>query len=157
MTPPVPRPSVFYKLFTDGACRGNPGPSAAGAALYTPQGDLLATTSQKLPVMTNNAAEYHACLQGLQLARMHNAQRLIVHSDSELLVRQVRGQYRTTHPHLQMLNQRVEAFTTNWFDVCRFVHVTRDRNVLADGLANAAFDDGGVMSADELARSRVSG
>lgn len=137
--PPVARPSTLHKLFTDGACRGNPGPSTAGAALFSPDGNLLATSSKRLGVMSNNAAEYNACIYGLKLAHLHNVQRVIVLSDSLLLVRQMSGLYRTSNPILRLLKVRLGSLASACFDVCAFAHVLRSENVLADALANEAF------------------
>lgn len=143
MSPPVARASKLYKVYTDGACRGNPGRSAVGAALFSPHGVLVATSSLPLcATLTNNMAEYMACIHALRVARLHEVRRVLVVSDSLLLVRQMRGTYKTSHPRLRVLNQAARRIANEAFDRCVFAHVLRDDNALADSLANAAFDQG---------------
>lgn len=135
----IGRASMLHRLFTDATCRGNPGPSGAGAVLLSPGGAVLATSTMRLGILTCNAAEYTACFHALQLAHVHNVRRVIVLSDSLLLVRQMRGVWRVTHRGLQPLHEKVKHIAGS-FDLCRFAHVPRVSNTHADRLANEALD-----------------
>lgn len=128
-----------WTLFIDGASRGNPGPAGAGAVLLGPQGEKKAEASRFLGETTNNAAEYEALLLGLDLALKHGARRLLILSDSELLVRQLLGAYKVRQPHLLSLWQqareklgRLEGYLIR--------HVRREANATADRLARQAID-----------------
>lgn len=132
--------SVFHRLFTDATCRGNPGPSGGGAVLLSPDGSVVATSTVTLGMLTSNSAEYNACLHGLDLARKHNVKRVIVLSDSRLLVQQMRGMWRVAHPGLRLLHSRAREAAAA-FELCRFAHIPRIHNMEADRLANAALDE----------------
>jgi ribonuclease HI len=129
----------FWRLYCDGASRGNPGPAGAGAALYTPQGELAAQQGEYLGEATNNVAEYRALLLGLKLARDLGLSRVHVFADSELLVRQLTGRYRVKSPHLFPLWQQAKKELQN-FEACAISQVARAENRLADALANRAID-----------------
>ncbi len=130
------------RLFIDGAARGNPGPAAFAAILEIDDGHSPPTTvTRAAPIgwATNNVAEYTALIEGLDLARAHGVRRLHVLSDSELLVRQLTGQYRVRHPELLQLYNKVKQ-RLPLFDEVQFQHIPRTQNVAADRLANAALD-----------------
>ena len=124
----------------DGGSRGNPGPSAIGVVIEDPQGETLATISRAIGVATNNVAEYSALLAGLEKVAEMGADEVEVVSDSELLVRQMLGQYRVKNAGLQPLflqaKQRAAVFA-------RFTirHAGREHNAKADGLVNLALDE----------------
>ena len=94
------------QLFTDGASRGNPGQAGAGIVILDEQGGELVGTSQYLGQCTNNEAEYRALLFGLEKCAEFGRGRLNIHLDSELIVKQVRGQYKVKHPNLKQLHQK---------------------------------------------------
>ncbi len=130
------------RLFIDGAARGNPGPAAFAAILEIDDGHSPPTrVTRAAPIgrATNNVAEYTALIEGLDLAHAHGVRRLQVLSDSELLVRQLTGQYRVRQPELLQLynlaKQRLPAF-----DEVQFQHIPRTQNAAADRLANAVLD-----------------
>ena len=127
-------------VHVDGGARGNPGPAAAAAVLATPEGERLDEVSRTLGVATNNVAEYQALLLGLERARALGATEVEVVNDSELVARQVNGQYRVKHAALRPLHDRVRrelgAFPGGW--VVR--SVPRAQNRRADALVNAALD-----------------
>ena len=127
------------RLRVDGGSRGNPGPSAIGVVLEDDSGRVLDTVSQAIGIATNNVAEYRALLTGLELAERGRAREVEVLSDSELLVRQMRGEYRVKNEGLRPLHaeatQRLRAF-----DSVFFRHVPREENRLADELVNRALD-----------------
>jgi len=133
------RETGFWRLYCDGASRGNPGPAGAGAVLADPQGEIRARLTQYLEVTTNNVAEYQALLLGLKAARDLGVRRLRVFADSELLVRQLHGQYRVKAPHLLPLWRLAQNELQN-FETYTISHVPRAENRLADELANQAID-----------------
>ena len=129
-----------WVLEIDGGARGNPGPAGAGAVLFDPAGVRVAGEAYPLGTMTNNAAEYEGLVRGLGLARTHGAARLLVRSDSELLVRQMEGAYKIKAPHLVALAAKARVLAAG-FSAVTFAAVPRERNVEADRLANRAMDE----------------
>jgi len=134
-------PQQEYLLYCDGAARGNPGPAAAGYVLIDLQGrELFAHGDVLGDRITNNVAEYTALVRGLDLALRSGVRRLGVRMDSELVVRQVRGEYKVRHPGLKPLFARVCALLAG-LEQFHIEHVPRAENARADALANAALDD----------------
>lgn len=127
---------------TDGASRGNPGPASAAAIAFLPTGERLAGVSRRLGTATNNVAEYTAVLDGLELARSLGGRRLAFLLDSELVVKQLRGEYRIRNDALRELADRVLAAAA-LFERCTWTHVPRRENREADLLANEALDEDG--------------
>lgn len=125
--------------YIDGGARGNPGPAGYGVLIQTVDGET-AELKGPLGITTNNVAEYQGLLAALRWALTHGVRRLHVRSDSELLVRQMNGQYRVRHPGLQPLHQEARALARQIGEV-RFEHVRRDMNREADRLANEAMDE----------------
>lgn len=130
-----------YVLYTDGASRGNPGPAAIGAVLYRDDGGLdeVGRVSEAIGIETNNVAEYRAVIAGIEMALRHDPETLVLRADSELLVRQLAGAYRVKAAHLRPLYERVRALLDS-IPTVRVEHVPRERNRVADGLANEALD-----------------
>lgn len=128
-----------YVLYTDGGSRGNPGPAAAGVVLTDSSGRSVYAAGLFLGRMTNNQAEYRALLAGLAEAVRRRADRLIVRSDSELVVRQINGEYRVKNPDLKPLYEQAINLLAKIADV-RVEHIRREMNVRADRLANRAMD-----------------
>jgi len=127
-------------LWTDGAARGNPGPAGIGALLKSATGEVLVAASAYLGEATNNVAEYQALLLGLTRALELGVRRIEVRADSELLIKQLRGEYRVKSPGLRPLFERAQALLQS-FEQSRLVHVRREQNTEADRLANAGIDD----------------
>ena len=127
-------------LHADGASRGNPGHAGAGFVVYDQQGGELRAGSRYLGTMTNNEAEYRALIQGLEAARELGCVRLAVHLDSELIVKQINGQYRVKSPGLKPLFARARDLLRQ-FDQVSVSHVYRTDNTRADQLANQGIDD----------------
>jgi probable phosphoglycerate mutase len=123
----------------DGGSRGNPGPAGYGVRFTAPDGTPVAELSEPIGIATNNVAEYRGLLAALEHAVAQGYRDLVVHSDSELLVRQMRGEYRVKHPGLQPLHGRARILLTRLGRVT-FVHVRREANTRADELANLAMD-----------------
>jgi ribonuclease HI len=124
----------------DGGSRGNPGPAGYGVRFSDGEGTVVAELSGSIGVATNNVAEYRGLLAALQHAITNGYQDLVIHSDSELLVKQMRGEYRVKHPGLQPLHSKARLLL-NRLGRVRFVHVRREANARADELANLAMDD----------------
>jgi ribonuclease HI len=126
-------------VYVDGAARGNPGPAAAGISVYAPDGRPVRRIGRPLGTLPNNQAEYYALLLALDAVPAPRPATVLVRMDSELVVRQLSGQYRVKHPVLQELHGRVRAAAARLGAVC-FEHVPRGRNAEADRLANLALD-----------------
>lgn len=126
-------------LFTDGASRGNPGDAAIGVVILTPDGRPVAAISEAIGRATNNVAEYTALARGLERARDLGARRVRVHTDSELVVRQIQGVYAVKNAGLVPLHRTVRRLLAG-FQEAEVRHVPRERNREADRLANAALD-----------------
>jgi ribonuclease HI len=141
---PLPEPSkAVYpqlRLYTDGAARGNPGPSGAGAVLLEPGGQVVARLGKFLGVQTNNHAEYSALLLGLQHAKSLGVKELEVFSDSELLVRQLTGRYQVRSPTLRPLYEEAQRLLGE-FPKATVAHVPRAENTAADEMSNRAIDE----------------
>lgn len=122
-------------LYVDGASFNNPGPSGAGVVLEM-DGQLVAERSEDTGYGTNNQAEYRALLEGLSEAIQRGIRSLVVRSDSQLLVRQMTGEYKIKAPGLKGLKAEADALTERFDDV-RFEYIPRERNARADELAKA--------------------
>lgn len=126
-------------VHSDGAARGNPGPAAIAYVIADESGRVLEERGEPIGDATNNVAEYRAALAALEAARRLGARRVLLRSDSELLVRQLRGEYRTRASHLAELGARIEQ-VVRAFEAVEFEHVPREANARADALANRALD-----------------
>jgi ribonuclease HI len=129
-------------VHVDGGARGNPGPAAAAAVISTPDGDVLDEAQQALGVTTNNVAEYRGLLLGLERARALGATEVEVVNDSELVAKQVNGEYKVKHPDMKPLHARAIA-ALEGFDRWKVRSVPRAQNAAADALVNAALDAAG--------------
>jgi len=129
-------------VHVDGGARGNPGPAAIGVVVTTPDGAEVAEVAETIGVATNNVAEYRALLRGIEIAREHDASELEIYGDSELVVKQVRGEYKVKDAGLKPLHAEVRAALSgvgSW----SFDHVRRENNADADLLVNQALDAAG--------------
>ena len=124
---------------TDGASRRNPGPAAIGGVIRDERGNVLAEISEAIGIATNNVAEYKALVVTLAKARDLGVRAVDVRLDSELIVRQVEGRYRTKKPELRKLLSQVQRLLTS-FESHTIGHVPRAQNRHADALANRALD-----------------
>ena len=127
------------KLSTDGGARGNPGPAAYGYVLETEDGTVLDARGEAIGFATNNVAEYRALVAGLEKAVELGLDEIEVVSDSELLVRQMRGEYKVKNAALRELNEAAEALAGRLRKVT-YTAVRREHNELADRLVNEALD-----------------
>jgi len=121
--------------YIDGGARGNPGPAGYGAFIQSPEGNILAELHGALGIATNNVAEYNGLLAALQWAIDHNERRIHIRADSELLVKQMRGEYKVRNAGLQPLYVRARLLAAE-LDVVKFEHVRREFNKEADRLSN---------------------
>ena len=127
------------KLSTDGGARGNPGPAAYGYVLEADDGTVLDARGETIGVATNNVAEYRALIAGLEKAVELGIDELEVVSDSELLVKQMQGEYRVKNEALRELNEEAN-FLERKLGRVRYNAVRREHNELADKLVNEALD-----------------
>ena len=127
------------KLFTDGGARGNPGPAAYGFVLEAEDGTVLAAHGEGIGVATNNVAEYSALIAGLEKALELQVSDVEVVSDSELMVKQMRGEYRVKNEALRELQRRAAALAGR-LGSATYTAVRREHNELADRLVNEALD-----------------
>lgn len=133
-------PPREWLLMVDGAARGNPGEAGCGAVILDENGKVLKEVCRYLGQTTNNVAEYEGLLMGLKGVVKLGGKRLRVQSDSELMVRQLSGQYRVRDEKLKRLYKKAQDLLTH-LESYRIVHVPRGQNRLADRLANQAIDD----------------
>jgi ribonuclease HI len=127
-------------LYFDGAARGNPGPAAIGWVLVA-DGGIVAEGGEVIGEATNNRAEYEALVRGLEVAADYGFEEVVARGDSELIVKQVRGEYDTNDPALRERRVRVRELLAG-FEEWSISHVPREVNERADELANEALDDG---------------
>ena len=128
----------------DGGSRGNPGPAGYGVRIEQADGTIV-ELKEFIGTTTNNVAEYNGLLAALRWAAEHGLSPLLVRSDSELLVKQLRGEYRVKNPGLQPLYEEARALIRRIGRVT-FEHVRRELNKDADRLANQAMDEGSAAS-----------
>jgi ribonuclease HI len=131
--------NLSVTIHIDGGSRGNPGPAGAGVVLRDGEGAILYQGGLFLGRATNNVAEYSGLLAGLKAAADLKASQVRVVSDSELLVRQMNGQYRVKNEGLKPLYEQAKQLAAG-FARCAFQHVRRELNKEADHLANQAMD-----------------
>lgn len=126
-------------IYTDGGARGNPGPAGIGVAIYDEKKKLLATYKNYIGEATNNQAEYQAVILALEKALEMEAKQIDFKLDSELAVKQLRGEYKVKNEQLASLVRDVFQLS-NKFESINYSHVPREQNKLADKLVNEAID-----------------
>src|SRR6266550_1297330 len=143
---PYSPPQNYLVAYSDGGARGNPGPAGYGVVIKDETGKKIAELSQYLGHQTNNVAEYQGLIAALEYAIKHGYKALKVISDSELLVRQIKGIYKVKNSVLKDLHARAKELIAKleWFSI---EHVLRGKNSEADQLANDAMDKGMKRSA----------
>ena len=129
-------------VHVDGGARGNPGPAAAAAVVSTPEGEVLDEAHELLGRVTNNVAEYRGLLLGLDRARALGADEVEVVNDSELVAKQINGQYKVKHPDMKPLHAEAKQ-ALGQFTKWQVRSVPRARNAAADALVNQALDAAG--------------
>jgi ribonuclease HI len=131
---------LAWRANIDGGSRGNPGPASYGVVIRDPRGEIVARLKKYIGRTTNNVAEYYGLIAALDYAQSNNIRALRVESDSELLVKQMRGQYKVKSADLQPLYERAKKMSQA-IPSFRIDHVYREQNREADLLANEALDE----------------
>lgn len=132
-------------IYTDGGARGNPGPAACGVVIKNEKEEIIFEASKYLGMATNNQAEYEALILALQksmeIFEKENSQNKNIESylDSELIVKQLNGEYRIKNEGLKPLYEKVSNLIKH-FDSIKFIHIPREKNKLADRLVNRELD-----------------
>jgi ribonuclease HI len=129
-------------IYCDGGSRGNPGPAGLGAVIYDADKNILEEISEYLGVTTNNQAEYRAVLKAIEKAKDMQATKLTFYLDSELIVKQMSGEYRVKNKDLLPIYLKIRQYILEFSQV-NFFHVRREYNKEADSLANLAMDKKG--------------
>jgi ribonuclease HI len=137
---PERRTHAAYQANVDGGSRGNPGPASYGVVIRDPRGEIVARLKKYIGHNTNNVAEYFGLIAALDYAQTHEIRALRVEADSELMVKQMRGQYKVKSEDLRPLYERAHKMAQT-FESFRIDHVYRERNREADALANQALDE----------------
>jgi ribonuclease HI len=130
------------KIFTDGGARGNPGPAGIGVAIFDDKDQIIVTYKKYIGTATNNQAEYQALILGLEKAKALKAEEIECCLDSELVVKQMRREYKVKNQDLATLFVKAWNLLPN-FSKTKFTHVRREKNTVADGLVNEAIDERG--------------
>ena len=123
----------------DGGSRGNPGPAGIGVVVRAQDGTSLVTLGRYIGKCTNNVAEYRALITAMEEARKLGATKILIRGDSELIIKQMRGEYRVKHPDMKVLYDEAQDLIRE-FDEAKIEHNLRHKNELADKLANLAMD-----------------
>jgi ribonuclease HI len=123
----------------DGGSRGNPGPAGIGIVVSAADGTPLVTLGRFIGRATNNVAEYRALITALEEAKKLGAKKILIRGDSELIIKQMKGQYRVKHPDMKVLYDQAQTLI-HQFDQAKIEHNLRNKNELADSLANLAMD-----------------
>ncbi len=131
---------VRTRLFTDGAARGNPGPAGAGAVIISPDGHVVAKVGKFLGDETNNVAEYMGLIIGLKRAKAMGIKELDVLADSELMVKQLNGDYAVKAEHLKPLHEEAKGLLAAFSEI-EIRHIPREENAQADAMSNRAIDE----------------
>jgi ribonuclease HI len=129
---------MAYQIYSDGASRGNPGPSGIGAVILK-DGKVLHEIAKYIGETTNNVAEYEALLAALDYCVKHKLSPVEIMADSELIIRQLLGRYKVKHPNIIPLYQRAKDYLVH-LEVSGFKHVPREQNKHADRLSNEGID-----------------
>ncbi len=129
-----------WRANIDGGSRGNPGPASYGVVIRDPRGEIVARLKKYIGRTTNNVAEYYGLIAALDYAQANNIRALRIESDSELMVKQMRGQYKVKSEDLKPLFERAKKMSQT-FATFRIEHVYREQNKEADALANEAMDE----------------
>ena len=132
-------PDLSVVVSCDGAARGNPGPAGIGVVIATEDGTVLAEIAEGIGPATNNVAEYTAAIEGLKLAAKRGATRVLLRSDSRLLIEQLAGRFKVKNPTLIRLHEEARALIKG-FEAVALEHVPREQNTEPDRLANEGVD-----------------
>ena len=129
----------MLEIYCDGASRGNPGPASIGVSILFNKTEI-GFLSEKIGKTTNNVAEWISLLRALEKCKEFENKNLLIYMDSELVVKQFKGEYKTKHPDLIPLKEKVFQLKP-FFESIEILHIKRELNKRADELANLALDD----------------
>ncbi|MBK4732263.1 ribonuclease HI family protein [Oxynema sp. CENA135] len=132
---------MHVTIYSDGASRKNPGPAGAGAVLVDEEGNVLEELAKYLGIATNNQAEYQGAILGLEKALEIGVKRVRLRADSQLMIKQIRGEYRVKNPALKPLYDRVMTLLSRFEGYDPPEHIRREQNREADAQANRAIDE----------------
>ena len=138
---------MAYRIHSDGASKGNPGPSGIGALIRDPEGKTVAEIAKYIGVTTNNVAEYTALLEALRMCARRKWGPVEVFADSELLIRQLQGRYKVKHPGIIPLHAKIRELLDQ-VGCVRLQHIPREENKEADRLSNVGVEQGGASGID---------
>jgi ribonuclease HI len=130
---------MAYRIYSDGASRGNPGPSGIGAVILDGKGKVVHEIAKYIGEVTNNVAEYEALLEALDHCVKKGLSPVEILADSQLLIRQLSGVYKVKHENIIPLFKRAKEYLVH-LEVTGFTHVPREQNKHADRLANQGID-----------------
>jgi len=130
----------LIKIYTDGGARGNPGPAGIGVVIKDENDKVIKEYDKYIGHATNNVAEYMAIIKGLELARDIKAEEIHCYLDSELVVKQIKQEYKVKDPNLQKLFVKVWNLKLGFKNIS-FTHIRRESNIMADALVNKALDN----------------
>ncbi len=130
----------MLNIYIDGSCKNNPGPAAVGVVVTDEEGEVLIDFGHYLGHTTNNVAEYYALIMGLEQALILKADSIVVHTDSQLLARQMAGEYKVRNRTLKSLVTWAKRLMAG-LDHVKIKHIPRSQNKLADKLANQALKE----------------
>jgi len=130
---------MSFKIYTDGASRGNPGPASAGGVIYSQTDEIIAEISKPLGIQTNNVAEYLALKLTLERALELGINNVEIFMDSKLVVEQIQGRWKIKNERLREINDEIKLILTQ-FQIISFKHIPRNLNKMADQLANMALN-----------------
>ena len=131
---------MWVKMFSDGGARGNPGPAAIGVVIKDEKEKILYRLAKTIGETTNNQAEYEALIAGLKYLADQKIDEAVCHLDSELIVKQLNGEYKVKNDEIRMKFQTVQKLRLS-FKKIEFIHVKREMNEEADALVNEALDN----------------
>jgi ribonuclease HI len=131
---------MTYRIYSDGASRGNPGPSGIGAVILDPSGKPVHEIARYIGEVTNNVAEYEALLAALHYCVEKKISPVEILADSQLMIRQLSGQYRVKHENIKPLYRKAQEYLSR-LEIRGYQHVPREQNKEADRLANQGIDN----------------
>lgn len=134
----------LLKIYVDGGARGNPGPAGIGVVMQDEKGKTLKEFNKYIGVATNNIAEYNAVVYGLQEALIEKADKIELNLDSELVAKQLKGEYRVKNANIKPLFEQALHLISGFKEV-NIKHIKREENKLADKLVNKAINLGGLL------------
>jgi ribonuclease HI len=133
---------MIYQIYTDGGSRGNPGPGAIGVVIKNEDDEIIYEMAKYLGRCTNNEAEYLAVFHALKAATARDIKKILLHVDSELIAKQLLGEYKVKNKRLRKIFLKIKELENNFLEI-KYKQIRRERNKNADALVNEALDKNG--------------